>query len=228
MDSSISTSSSGPTGPRDRPIHRRPGSMRRSWPGPYRAAARSAGVAVPAVRGTGLERATWGQSSTSGCSFLRHRGDATAIAAYVAKYATKTADGTPGLAHPVRSAAQLERLGAPAACRRAGQDRMVARVSEDTGVARPAGARPHLRLPRPVLLQEPEVLHNLHRAPGRPRAASPGASPTPSPTSTPSGALPVGVTTHPEAEDLAVSLDRGFPKGSPSVPGTSPESSHPC
>ena len=36
--------------------------------------------------------------------------DSTAIAAYVAKYATKTADGTAWLAHPIRSAAQLERL----------------------------------------------------------------------------------------------------------------------
>jgi hypothetical protein len=37
-------------------------------------------------------------------------GDSTAIAAYVAKYATKTADGTPWLAHPIRSRAQLERI----------------------------------------------------------------------------------------------------------------------
>ena len=37
-------------------------------------------------------------------------GDSTAIAAYVAKYATKTADGSPWLAHPIRSTAQLERL----------------------------------------------------------------------------------------------------------------------
>ncbi len=36
--------------------------------------------------------------------------DAVAIAAYVAKYATKTADGTAWLAHPIRSAAQIERL----------------------------------------------------------------------------------------------------------------------
>ena len=36
--------------------------------------------------------------------------DATAIAAYVAKYATKTADGTPWLAHRIRTRAQIERL----------------------------------------------------------------------------------------------------------------------
>ena len=36
--------------------------------------------------------------------------DAKAIAAYVAKYATKTADGTPWLAHRIRSRAEVERL----------------------------------------------------------------------------------------------------------------------
>jgi len=36
--------------------------------------------------------------------------DSRAIAAYIAKYATKTADGSATLAHPVRSQAELERL----------------------------------------------------------------------------------------------------------------------
>ena len=36
--------------------------------------------------------------------------DAKAIAAYVAKYSTKTADGTPWLAHRIRTRAEVERL----------------------------------------------------------------------------------------------------------------------
>ena len=49
-------------------------------------------------------------SSTSGSWSRTTPATATAIAAYVAKYATKTADGTPWLAHPIRSRPQLERL----------------------------------------------------------------------------------------------------------------------
>ena len=61
-----------------------------------------------------MERASAGRagvpSTTSGSSFRAKRATATAIAAYVAKYATKTADGTAWLAHPLRSAAQVARL----------------------------------------------------------------------------------------------------------------------
>lgn len=69
-----------------------------------------AGVAVPSIGGTGLVRASWGSEHDVRVLVPGHDGDSTAIAAYVAKYATKTADGTPWLAHPIRSTAQLERL----------------------------------------------------------------------------------------------------------------------
>jgi hypothetical protein len=67
-------------------------------------------VAVPAVGGTPLSRASWGAERDVRVLVPSQSGDSTAIAAYVAKYATKTADGTPWLAHPIRSRAQLERL----------------------------------------------------------------------------------------------------------------------
>jgi hypothetical protein len=77
-----------------------------------RQAAASAHVAVPRTAGTTLGRARWGPQID-----VRHlAGDATersAIAAYVAKYATKTVDEAGCLAHRVRSAAQLERLVVP-------------------------------------------------------------------------------------------------------------------
>jgi hypothetical protein len=73
-------------------------------------AASGAHVAVPATAGTTLERAGWGAQVD-----VRHfTGDSdtepTTIAAYIAKYATKTVDDAGWLAHPVRSVAQLERL----------------------------------------------------------------------------------------------------------------------
>ena len=76
-----------------------------------REAAFAAYVAVPVTPGTALRRASWG-----GRIDVRHLpGDSsaepTAIAAYIAKYATKTVDGTAQLAHPVRSVAHLKRLG---------------------------------------------------------------------------------------------------------------------
>jgi len=55
-------------------------------------------------------RARWGSEFDVRTLVADDPADATAIAAYVAKYATKTADGTPWLAHPIRSAARLERL----------------------------------------------------------------------------------------------------------------------
>jgi hypothetical protein len=69
-----------------------------------------AGVSVRSVHGTASARATWGSEHDVRVLIPGHGGDSTAIAAYVAKYATKTADGTPWLAHPIRSTAQLERL----------------------------------------------------------------------------------------------------------------------
>jgi hypothetical protein len=69
----------------------------------------SADVAMPAIAGA-AGRARWGTQHDIRVLVPRDRDDSTAIAAYIAKYATKTADGTAGLAHPIRSAAQLERL----------------------------------------------------------------------------------------------------------------------
>ena len=69
-----------------------------------------AAVSVSQVGGTSLARASWGDEHDIRVLVPGDQGDSTAIAAYVAKYATKTADGTAWLAHPVRSAAQLERL----------------------------------------------------------------------------------------------------------------------
>jgi hypothetical protein len=69
----------------------------------------AAEVAVPVVTGTTLRRAGWGPQID-----VRHLAanstDPTIIAAYVAKYATKTVDGSGSLAHSVRSLTQLERL----------------------------------------------------------------------------------------------------------------------
>jgi hypothetical protein len=67
-------------------------------------------VRVPPTAGTSLTKASWGPEHDIRVLVPTGGGDSTAIAAYVAKYATKTADGTAWLAHPVRSAGQLERL----------------------------------------------------------------------------------------------------------------------
>ena len=77
-------------------------------------------------------------STTSGCSLAGDDADATAIAAYVAKYATKTADGTPWLAHPIRTRAQIERLGAAPPHRGHGQDGLGARAAPEPRPAAPA------------------------------------------------------------------------------------------
>jgi hypothetical protein len=71
-----------------------------------------AGVAVPlpTTRGTDLRRARWGTQHDVRVLVTDGTDDATAIAAYVAKYATKTADGSPWLAHRIRNLAELERL----------------------------------------------------------------------------------------------------------------------
>ena len=67
-------------------------------------------MAIPVVGGTSLSRAAWGTERDVRVLIPSQAGDSTAIAAYIAKYATKTADGTPWLAHPIRSRSQLERL----------------------------------------------------------------------------------------------------------------------
>jgi hypothetical protein len=74
------------------------------------AAASSASVVVPAVEGATIRRAAWGAEHDVRVLVPTGADDATAIAAYVAKYATKTADGTAWLAHPIRSAGQIGRL----------------------------------------------------------------------------------------------------------------------
>jgi len=68
------------------------------------------GVAVPYLEGTSVRRARWGTQHDVRVLVAEKQDDATAIAAYVAKYAAKTADGTPALAHRIRSRAQIERL----------------------------------------------------------------------------------------------------------------------
>jgi hypothetical protein len=68
------------------------------------------GVPLPVVPGPQLARASWGSEHDIRVLVPDGVGESTAIAAYVAKYATKTADGSAWLAHPIRSAAQLERL----------------------------------------------------------------------------------------------------------------------
>ncbi len=70
----------------------------------------SAKVPVPPVEGAGIRWARWGAEHDVRVLVPGEAGDSTAIAAYVAKYATKTADGTACLAHPLRSAAQVARL----------------------------------------------------------------------------------------------------------------------
>jgi hypothetical protein len=68
------------------------------------------GVPVPRVEGTTLRRARWGTQHDVRVLVAAEEADSTAIAAYVAKYATKTADGTPWLAHRIRTRAQIERM----------------------------------------------------------------------------------------------------------------------
>jgi hypothetical protein len=68
------------------------------------------GVSVPGVEGTALRRARWGAQHDVRVLVADEEDDATAIAAYVAKYATKTADGTPMLAHRIQTRAYIERL----------------------------------------------------------------------------------------------------------------------
>jgi hypothetical protein len=75
-----------------------------------RDAVAGASVALPQTSGVQLERAYWGEQTDVRVLEASEPDDAVAIAAYVAKYATKTADGTAWLAHPIRSAAQIERL----------------------------------------------------------------------------------------------------------------------
>jgi hypothetical protein len=76
-----------------------------------RKAVAAAHVAVPPTPGTTLGRAGWGPQID-----VRHFADdpinePTTLAAYVAKYATKTVDERGWLAHQIRSVAHLERLG---------------------------------------------------------------------------------------------------------------------
>jgi hypothetical protein len=69
-----------------------------------------AAVPVPDVGGTPLHRARWGAQLDVRVLVADDDSDATAIAAYVAKYSTKTADGTTWLAHRIRTRAEIERL----------------------------------------------------------------------------------------------------------------------
>ena len=69
-----------------------------------------AAVSMPDVGGTTLRRARWGDQVDIRVLLAGDDADATAIAAYVAKYATKTADGTTWLAHRIRTRAEIERL----------------------------------------------------------------------------------------------------------------------
>jgi hypothetical protein len=73
-------------------------------------AAARADVAVTPTAGTELTRARWGTQVDVRCLEPADTEDAVAIAAYVAKYSVKTADGTTWLAHPIRSSAQIEHL----------------------------------------------------------------------------------------------------------------------
>ena len=68
-------------------------------------------VAVPGVPNSALRRARWGTQVDVRVLDPGREGDSGGVAAYVAKYATKTADGSGSLAHPIRSRAELERLG---------------------------------------------------------------------------------------------------------------------
>ena len=70
----------------------------------------SVALAVPPGSRARLRRAGWGSEHDVRVLEADDPSDGTAIAAYVAKYATKTADGSAWLAHPIRSTAQLERL----------------------------------------------------------------------------------------------------------------------
>jgi hypothetical protein len=75
-----------------------------------RRAVSSAHVSVPRVQGGTLSRARWGTQIDVRRLEPTDSADTVAIAAYVAKYATKTADGSPWLAHRIRSAAEIEHL----------------------------------------------------------------------------------------------------------------------
>jgi hypothetical protein len=78
--------------------------------GAVRGAVASAHVAVPPAPGSTLSRARWGTQIDVRPLEPADPADAVAIAAYVAKYATKTADGSPWLAHQIRTAAAIEHL----------------------------------------------------------------------------------------------------------------------
>ena len=71
---------------------------------------RGRGPDARASTGRPLRRARWGTQHDVRVLVADDETDAKAIAAYVAKYSTKTADGTPWLAHRIRSRAELERL----------------------------------------------------------------------------------------------------------------------
>ena len=78
--------------------------------GAVRSAVASAHVPIAPVPRCSLSRARWGTQIDVRALEPADPSDAVAIAAYVAKYATKTADGSPWLAHQIRSAAQIEHL----------------------------------------------------------------------------------------------------------------------
>lgn len=76
-----------------------------------RDAIRTSDVPVPETPGTELQRARWGSEIDVRVLDPSREHDSSGVAAYVAKYATKTADGAGWLTHPIRSRGQLERSG---------------------------------------------------------------------------------------------------------------------
>ena len=101
---------SGPTVAPDPARRRRVGSMPHVLSAAIGRVVAEVGVPVPALDGTPLRRARWGTQHDVRVLVADDEADAKAIAAYVAKYSTKTADGTPWLAHRIRTRAEVERL----------------------------------------------------------------------------------------------------------------------
>ena len=162
-----------------------------------RGAVASAHVAVPPAPGSTLSRARWGTQIDVRPLEPADPADAVAIAAYVAKYATKTADGSPWLAHQIRSAAADRAPGIAAARRRPGPHGLDAGRPARTAVLCACGpmptpsAMPGSSPPRASASRPPS------RRCERPASATSGARSTTRSTSTASGASPAGATPTP-------------------------------
>ena len=158
----------GAGGPGDRAagLARRRGARRRRPQGSRRGAAWPCRRPRAPTFGAGLLGRPDRRSPPRG----RQQHRAHAIAAYVAKYATKTVDGTGWLAHPIRSVAQLERLGLPPHLAAPGAHGLGARV--------PAPTCAHLRLREPTPTPSATAGSSRPRAgatrPPSPRCATPG------------------------------------------------------